>query len=46
MKQRNESKAKIAYTGKEVGPTCPACLSGIDPTVVIEPAFADVVREA
>ncbi len=46
MKQRNESMSKIAFTGKELGPTCPTCLSGIEPTVVVKPELADVVREA
>jgi hypothetical protein len=46
MKQRNESTSKIAFTGKELGPTCPACLSGIEPTVISKPELANVVREA
>lgn len=45
MKQRNESKPMITFT-KDPGQSCPACLSGIDPTVVIKPELADVVREA
>ena len=44
MKQRNE-KAMVTFT-KDLGQSCPTCLSGIEPTVVVKPELADVVREA
>ena len=46
MKQRNESTSKIAFTGKDLGQSCPTCLSGIEPTVIVKPELADVIREA
>ena len=45
MKQRNESKTMISLE-RDLGQTCPTCLSGIEPTVIVKPELADVVREA
>ena len=44
MKQRKEPKSMISFE-KDLGQSCPTCLSGIEPTVIIKPELADVVRE-
>lgn len=41
-------KSKIAFTatGKDLGQSCPTCLSGIEPTIGLEPGLAQVLRES